>query len=107
MRAALRDLARRAQAVIERFLEQREAREIRVREVNAADRRARAASAGAPRRADARADHAVAPERDLDVIDVVADVGVRAREIGEDGLGPLGVAGAGELLADADARRRR
>ena len=53
-----------------------------------------------PARAHARAHHAVAPERDLDVLDLLAHVGVRALEVGEDRRGPLGVARARELLAN-------
>ncbi len=55
----------------------------------------------APHAADARADHAVAPERDLDVIDMVAHVGMRTRDVGQHGVRPFRVAGPGELLANA------
>ena len=45
-----------------------------------------------------RPDHAVAPERDIDTLDVVADVGMRACEIGEHDVGPLGLPGARRLM---------
>src|SRR5690606_14736000 len=68
-------------------------------EVNAADRPCTACERIAPHRADTGPDHPVSPERDLDALDVVAHVGMCAREVGEHDLGPLGMTSAGELLA--------
>src|SRR5262245_41859303 len=65
-RYSLRDLARGAQAMIERLLEDREARQVRMCEVNAPERSCAGRERFAPGRTDARPYHAVAPECDLD-----------------------------------------
>src|SRR4051812_19021738 len=73
-----------------------------MREVGPTDRLDPCGARVAPYAAGARPDHAVAPERDVDVIDELANVAMRAAEVREDHLGPLGVAGARELLPDRD-----
>ena len=95
-----RDLARRAQAVVERLLEQRESREIGVREVDAC----RSARAREPRRRSTSRRRAAGSCRGPRTRPRCARRGrgrrgARARDPRAIDLGPVRVAGAGEPLA--------
>src|SRR5207244_1585880 len=82
-----------ANAVMERFLRQRHAAEVGVREVNAAQRRPRSLQRATREQARPRPDHGVPPAHDVEPSDERAHVAMRASKIREHDLGPLVVAG--------------
>ena len=82
-------------ATILRFLEQREAARVRMRKMHARGAALDAPACSAPHEAGPRAGHRVAVREHVERAHRLADLGVRAREVGEDALGP-GLARGGE-----------
>ena len=77
-------------AVVLGFLENGDAAEVRVGEEDSAVQTSEAAMLFGENRADSGADHGVAHAHDVDAGDALADVGVDAFEVVENGFFPVG-----------------
>src|SRR5215213_1425470 len=77
------DLIRDPDSDIKRFLEQRDATQLRVREVNRSKRLCRLTSRGAPHESRSRPNHRMAPTHHVQTLDQLTNVAVRARKIAQ------------------------